>query len=64
MTFDQIEAIYKANLVEGRQTALRAVWCAGFYAGQGTTLTATLPDVSKSQTVYAAVLKLKHQGET
>jgi len=59
MTFDQLEAIFKANNTMSREQALRAVWNAGWYEGAGITPTATSPDKSKGATKPVAIIVLK-----
>ena len=59
MTNVELEAIYKTNMDIGHLTALRAVYTHGFYAGAGTTPTATSPDKSKDQAPPAVILKFR-----
>lgn len=46
MTNSEIEDIYKQALANGRISALRAVWNAGWYQGASVTPTATSADRS------------------
>lgn len=59
MTNDQIEAIWKTALNDGKLAALRAVWNAGYYQGASITPTAGGHDYSLQSAKPTAVVSGK-----
>lgn len=62
MTNAELIAIFKSNLDESMEAAIRGVYNAGWYEGAGVTPTATSPDVSKTKSKPTAIVKVKHTG--
>lgn len=60
MTNSDLDAIWKANIDQGRFTAMRAIWTHGYCDGAAVTPSATTPDRSAVTAKPAAIIKLKH----
>lgn len=61
MTSSDLDAIWKANIDEGRFTAMRALWMHGYCAGAAVTPSASTPDLSASTSKPTAIIKLKNR---
>jgi hypothetical protein len=59
MTLQQLEAIYKVNLVIGELEALEAVYTHGYYDGAGLTISIDSPSVVVSRPAPSTIIKIK-----
>lgn len=60
MTNSDLDAIWKANIDNGRFTAMKALWNHGYCQGASVTPSATTPDLAAATAKPTAIIKLKH----